>query len=56
MCADSTTCFSGKEHAKEKKCLNCCKSRFIKVVNEDSDKVTTKVAHKQPCYLPVTPQ
>ena len=38
----------------EKKCLNCGKSRFVEVVNEDSEKVTTEVAHKQLCYMPLT--
>jgi hypothetical protein len=45
MCPYYYMLFS-KEHAKEKNCLKCGKSRFIKVVNEDSDKVTTEVAHK----------
>jgi hypothetical protein len=30
-----------KEHANEKKCLKCGQSRFIKVVTQDSEKVTT---------------
>jgi hypothetical protein len=38
--------FFWKEHAKEKKCLNCGKTRFIEVVNEDGDKVMTEGAHK----------
>jgi hypothetical protein len=28
----------------------------VKVVNEDVDSVTTKVAVKQFCYMPVTPR
>jgi hypothetical protein len=32
-----------KEHKDETKCLKCSKSRFIEVVNEDSEKVMTKV-------------
>jgi hypothetical protein len=38
------------------KCLKYGKSRFIEVVNEDSEKVMTKVAHKQLCYVPLTPR
>jgi hypothetical protein len=33
-----------KEHANEKKCLECGQSRFIEVVTEDGEKMTTKVA------------
>jgi hypothetical protein len=45
VCLDNCMLF-WKEHAKEKKCLKCGKSRFVKVVNEDGEKVTTEVAHK----------
>jgi hypothetical protein len=45
-----------KEHIKEKTCLKCGKSRFIEVVNEDSDRVMTEVAHKQLRCFPITPQ
>jgi hypothetical protein len=45
-----------KEHKDETKCLKCVKSRFIEVVNEDGEKVTTKVAHKQLRYMPLMPQ
>jgi hypothetical protein len=34
--------------------LNCGKSRFIDVVNEDGDKVMIEVAHKQLHYFPIT--
>jgi hypothetical protein len=34
------------EHKNETKCLKCGKSRYVEVINEDSEKVTTEVAHK----------
>jgi hypothetical protein len=48
--------FFYKEHQSEMKCLKCGKSRFVVVVNEDGEKVTMKVAHKQLCYMPLTPR
>jgi hypothetical protein len=45
-----------KEHVGEKKCLKCGQSRFVKVVNNEGDKVMTDVAHKQLDYLPLTPR
>jgi hypothetical protein len=39
----------------ETKCLKCGKSRFVEIVNEDGEKVTTKTAHTQLCYIPLTP-
>jgi hypothetical protein len=45
-----------KEHANEKKCLECGQSRFIEVVTEDGEKVTTEVAQKQLRYFPITPR
>jgi hypothetical protein len=38
------------------KCLKCGKPRFVEVVNENGEKVTTKIAHKQLCYMPLTPE
>jgi hypothetical protein len=35
-----------KEHGREEKCLKCGKSRYVELVNEDGEKVVTKVAHK----------
>jgi hypothetical protein len=55
MCEDNCMLFY-KEHKDEMKCLKCGKSRFIEVINEDSEKVTTKVAHKQLRYMPLTPR
>jgi hypothetical protein len=45
-----------KEHKDETKCLECGKSRFVKVVNKDGENVTTKVSHKQLRYMSLTPQ
>jgi hypothetical protein len=45
-----------KEHANEKKCLECDQSRFFKVVTQDDEKVTIEVAHKQLCYFHITPR
>jgi hypothetical protein len=54
-CEDNCMLFY-KEHKDEMKCLKCGKSRFIEVINEDSEKVMMKVAHKQHCYMPLTPR
>jgi hypothetical protein len=45
-----------KEHKDETKYLKCGKSMFVEVVNEDGEKVTMKVAHKQLRYMPLTPR
>jgi hypothetical protein len=50
-CKDNSMIFY-KEHNDETKCLKYGKSRFVEVVNEDTEKVMTKVAHKQLCYMP----
>jgi hypothetical protein len=55
VCKDSCMLFY-KEHKNETKCLKCGKSMFIEVVNEDSEKVMAKVAHKQLRYMPLTPR
>jgi hypothetical protein len=34
--------------------MHCCKSRYVKVINEDRIFVTTKVMTKQLCYMPLT--
>jgi hypothetical protein len=44
-----------KEHASEKKCLECGQSRFIEVVTQDGEKVMMEVAHMQLRYIPITP-
>jgi hypothetical protein len=55
VCPDNCMLF-WKEHANEKKCLECGQSRFIEVVTEDSEKVTKEVAQKQLLYFPITPR
>jgi hypothetical protein len=45
-----------EEHKNETNCLKCGKPRFVEVINEDGEKVTTKTAHKQLCYMPLTPR
>jgi hypothetical protein len=55
VCKDNCMLF-WKEHGREQKCLKCGKSRYVELVNEDGDKVVTKVAHKQPRYMPLTPR
>jgi hypothetical protein len=49
-------CFFWNEHKEENKCLKCGKSRYVKVINDDGETVTTKVAHKQLRYMPNTPR
>jgi hypothetical protein len=53
VCPDKCILF-WKEHANEKKCLECGQSRFIEVVTEDGEKVMTEVAQKQLHYFPIT--
>jgi hypothetical protein len=48
--------FFWKEYANEKKYLECGQSRFIEVVIQDSEKVTTEDAQKQICYFSITPR
>jgi hypothetical protein len=55
MCKDNCMLLY-EEHMDEMKCLKCGKLRFIKVINEDGENVTMKVAHKQLHYMPLTPQ
>jgi hypothetical protein len=45
-----------KEHKEEKQCLKCGKLRYVKVVNDDGETVTTEVAHKQLRYMPIAPR
>jgi hypothetical protein len=54
VCKDNCMIFY-KEHKNEKKCLKRGKPRFVEVVNEDGETVTTKTAHKQLRYMPLTP-
>jgi hypothetical protein len=55
VCKDNYMIFY-KEHKHETECLNYGKSMFIEVVNEDGEKVTTKTAHKQLCYMSLMPR
>jgi hypothetical protein len=48
--------FFYKEHKNETNCLKYDKLRFVEVVNEDDEKVMTKVAHKQLLYMPLMPR
>jgi hypothetical protein len=54
-CKDNCMLFYN-EHKDEIKCLKCGKLRLVEVINEDGEKVMTKVAHKQLRYMPLTPQ
>jgi hypothetical protein len=54
VCKDNYMLFY-KEHKDETKCLKYGKSRFVEVINEDGEKVMTKVAHKQLHYMPLMP-
>jgi hypothetical protein len=55
VCLDNCILF-WKEHANEKRCLECGQSRFIEVVTQDGEKVITEVAHMQLHYCPITPR
>jgi hypothetical protein len=55
VCPDNCMLF-WKENEKLDKCLRCNKSRFVEVVNEDGEKVTTEVAKKQLRYMSLTPR
>jgi hypothetical protein len=55
VCRNSCMLF-WKDHKEENKCLKCGKPRYIKIINDDSETVTTEVAHKQLCYMPITPR
>jgi hypothetical protein len=45
---------SWKDHKEENKCFKCGKMRYVEVINDDSEIVTTKVAHKHLCYMHLT--
>jgi hypothetical protein len=45
-----------KEHKDDTECIYCGRSRYMKVINKDGTSVTTKVAVKQLCYIPITPR
>jgi hypothetical protein len=43
-----------KEHKDNTECMQCGRSRYVKVVNENGASVTTKVVVKQVHYMPIT--
>jgi hypothetical protein len=45
---------SWKDHKEENKCFKYGKMRYAEVINDDSEIVTTKVAHKQLFYMHIT--
>jgi hypothetical protein len=45
--------FFWNEHKKENKCLKCGKLKYVEVINDDGEMVTTEVAHRQLCYMPI---
>jgi hypothetical protein len=55
VCQNSCMLF-WKEHKEENKCLKCGKPRYVEVENDDGATVTTEVAHKQLCYMPIAPR
>jgi hypothetical protein len=55
VCRNSCMLF-WKEHKEEKKSLKCGKPRYVEVVNDDVEMVTTEVAHKQVRYMPIAPR
>jgi hypothetical protein len=55
VCLDNCMLF-WKEHANEKKCLECGQSRFIKVATQDGERVMIEAAQKQLHYFPTTPR
>jgi hypothetical protein len=55
ICPDNCMLF-WKEHANEKKCLECDQSRFIKVVTQDDEKLMTEVAQKPLHYFSIIPR
>jgi hypothetical protein len=40
----------------EKKCIVCGERRFVEVEHDDGLTVTTRIAHKQLCYMPLIPR
>jgi hypothetical protein len=55
VCLNSCMLF-WKEYTEETKCLKCGELRYVEVINDDGETVTTEVAHKQVCYIPIAPQ
>jgi hypothetical protein len=55
MCPDNCMLF-WDEHKDEKKCLVCGKGRYVEVISEDGENLTTDVAQKQLRYFPLAPR
>jgi hypothetical protein len=55
VCQDNCMLF-WKKHINKKECLKYEKSRFIEVINADSEEVMTPIAYEQLCYMPLTPR
>jgi hypothetical protein len=55
VCQNSYMLF-WKEHKDKKQCLKYSKSRYVEVVNDDGEMVTTEDAHKQVHYMPIAPR
>jgi hypothetical protein len=53
-CKDNCMLF-WKEHEKTTHCIHCDKSRYVVVLYEDGNEVTTNVSIKQLRYMPITP-
>jgi hypothetical protein len=45
-----------KEDIDDTECMHCGRSRDMKVINKDGASLTTKVAVKELCYIPITPR
>jgi hypothetical protein len=45
-----------KEHKEENKCLKYGKLRYVEVIDDDGETVTTEIAHKQVRYMPIIPR
>jgi hypothetical protein len=50
VCQDNCMLF-WKEHGREHKCLKCGKLRYVELVNEDGEKVVTKVLRFRACSV-----
>jgi hypothetical protein len=56
MSTKIVVCFFWKEHKEENKYLKCGKPRYVDVINDDGEMVTTEVSPKQLRYMPITPR
>jgi ABC-type bacteriocin/lantibiotic exporter with double-glycine peptidase domain len=54
-CEDNCMLF-WKENEKTTHCIHCSKSRYVVVLDEDGNMVTTNVPIKQLRYMPITPR